>query len=74
MRLADRPPQPILRLRHRNQVNMIGHEAVRPDLDPPFSAPLAHQFKIRRIIFGVKKRLLPAISPLCYVMRQTRND
>ena len=74
MRLADGPPQAVLRLRDRNQVNMIGHEAVGPNLDPAFPAPVGHQFQISRIIFIAKERLLPTISALGYVIRQTRND
>ena len=34
VRLADGPPQTILRLWHRNQVDMIGHQAVSPPRSP----------------------------------------
>jgi len=73
MSLAESSPQPVLRLRHGNQVNVIGHQAIGPNLDPSLSAPVSHQFQISRIVFIAEERLLPTISSLRYVMRQTRN-
>jgi hypothetical protein len=37
--LADRPCQAIGRLRNRDQVDMIGHQAIRPDLDRVGATP-----------------------------------
>ena len=74
MSLTDAPPQAVLRLRHGNQVNMIGHKTIRPNLDPSFPTPVGHQFDISRIVFIAKKRLLPTIPALGYVMWQARND
>lgn len=73
MGLADRPPQTVLRLRNCNQMDVIGHQAVRPNLDPAFSAPVGHQLHVRRVVRVVEERLLPTISTLGYVMWQTRN-
>ena len=67
-------PRPSSDLRNRDQVNVIGHKAIRPNLDPTFLAPVGHQFHISRIVFIAKKRLLPTISTLGHMMRQTRND
>jgi hypothetical protein len=74
MGLADGPPQAVFRLRNRNQMNVIGHETVRPNLDSAFFAPIGHQFHVGQIILFAKKRLLPAIPTLDDMMRQTRND
>jgi hypothetical protein len=74
MSFADPAPQAIFGLRHRNQVNVIGHEAVCPDHDPSFPTPLGHQFDVGRIIFVVKERPLPTVPALGYVMRQAGND
>jgi hypothetical protein len=74
MGLANCPTQPILGTRDGNQMDMIGHQAVRPYLHSAFLAPIGHQFHIGRIVFVAKKRLLPTISTLGYVMWQTRND
>ena len=71
---ADRPSQAIGRLRHRDQVDMIGHQAVRPDLDLVSAAPLPHQFQVALVIVVTKERLLPAVSPLGDVMGQARDD
>jgi hypothetical protein len=74
MGLADGPGQPLLRLRHRDQMDVIGHQAVAPNLDAPFAAPLGYQLQLRGIVFVAEKRLLSAISPLRYVVRQARHD
>ena len=74
MGLANGSRKPLLRTRDRNQMDMIGHQAVGPYLHPAFLTPLGHQFHIGRIIFIAKERLLPTISTLGYMMRQTRND
>ena len=41
--------------RHRDQVNVVGHEAVGPDLDPMLPAPLGHEFHVGRIVSLAKK-------------------
>jgi hypothetical protein len=74
MRLADRPCQTVVRLRDRNQMHVVGHQALRPDLDVPLAAPLGHQFQIRLIVVVVEKRLLPTISTLGHMVRQTRHN
>ena len=55
-------------------MNVIGHQAVRPDAHPSLPAPLGHQLQVSRVIILAKERLLPPISSLGYVVRQTRND
>jgi hypothetical protein len=55
-------------------MDVVGHETVRPNLDPAFPAPVGHQFHVGRVVSIAKKRLLPTISTLGYVMRQTRNN
>ena len=58
------PPKAILRLRHGDQVNVIRHQAEGPYLDRAIAAPLGHQFDVGRIIFVLKKRLLPTVPAL----------
>ena len=53
-------------------MNMVGHQAVRQDLDVVNAAPVPHQFQVALVIFIAKEHLLPAISPLCDVMRKTK--
>ena len=74
MSLANGTRQSIFRPRHRNQMNVIGHQAVRPNVDAALAAPLGHQIQVGRIIVVAKERLLPAVAPLRYVMRQAGHD
>ena len=74
MSLADRSPQAIRRLRNRDQMNVIGHEAIRPNGNSTFLAPIGHQLHISRIVFLAEKGLLPTISTLGHVMWQPRHD
>ena len=74
MDLTDRPIQSIGRLRDRDQMDMIGLQAVRPDLDVVQAAPLGHERQAALVIFVRKERLLSAVSALCDVMRQTGCD
>jgi hypothetical protein len=55
-------------------MDMIGHQAVRPDLDLVSAAPLSHQFQVALVIFVTKERLLSAVSALGDVMGQTSCD
>jgi hypothetical protein len=74
MHLADGESQSVGRLRNCDEMNMIGHQAISPDLDLVSAAPMCHQFQVALVIFITKERLLAAISPLRDVMRQTRCD
>ena len=55
-------------------MNVIGHEAIAPDLDALLAAPLGHQFDVGRVVVIAKEGLLSAVAALGYVMRQTGND
>ena len=55
-------------------MDMIGHQAVRQDLNLVSAAPFCHQFQVALVIFITKERLLPAVSTLGYVLGKTRND
>ncbi len=68
VRLADGPSQAIGRLRDRDQVNVIGHEAAGPHCDLVNTAPLPHELQVAAVILIAKERLLPAVSPLGDVM------
>src|SRR3974390_2990133 len=73
VRLADRSSQPLLRRRNGNQMDMIGHEAITPYFHPLVTAPISHQFQIRRVISVVKEGRLATVSPLGYMVRDPRN-
>ena len=74
MHLADRASQSVGRVRNCDEMDMIGHQAVRPDLDLVGAAPLPHELQVDPVIFIAKERLLPAVSPLGDVVRQARCD
>ena len=73
MRLADRPPQTLFGSRHRDQVDVIGHEAIAPYIHALFAAPLRHELHVTRVVLAAEKRLLPTVATLRYVVRHTRN-
>ena len=74
MCLADGPTQTVRGPGHGDQVDVIGHEAVRPDFNLLGKAELGHQLQVAEVILVAEKRLLPSVSPLCDVVRQTRGD
>lgn len=74
MRLAEDGTQAIFIMRHYNQVHMIRHQTVRPDLRPTTRNGFRQQFNIVTIIVVMEKRLLPTIAALCDMMRITRNN
>jgi hypothetical protein len=69
VRFPDGSPQSIGRLRDGDQVDVVGHQAISPNLHPVLPAPLTHQLQVRSVVLQAKKRLLPTISPLRNVMR-----
>ena len=61
MRLPDRASQSFGRLRDRDQVHVIGHEAVAPDLDVLRAAEPGPQFHVALVILVTEESLLPAV-------------
>jgi len=55
-------------------MDMIGHEAVRQDLDLEDAAPFSHEFKVALVICVTKERLLSPVSALSDVMGKARCD
>jgi hypothetical protein len=61
-------------LRYCYQMDMIGHQAMRHDLDLESVAPLCHELDVTLVIFVTERRLLSAVSALSDVMRKARCD
>ena len=74
MRLADRSAQPIRRLRHRDEMNVVGHEAVRPDIDSKSLARVRQQRDVQEVVLRTKECGLFAVATLRDVVGQTRDD
>jgi hypothetical protein len=60
--------------RRRDQMHMIGHQAISPDRHAALFAPLAHQLQIGRVILLAKERRLPTVPSLGNVMRHPGNN
>jgi hypothetical protein len=55
-------------------MDMIGHQAIRQDLDLESVAPLCHELDVALVNFVAEKSLLPAVSALSDVMRKSWCD
>jgi hypothetical protein len=64
MGLSYRMAQSILIGGNSNQMNVIGHQAVPPNVNRVLSAPMRHQFYIGLIVIVIEKFLLPSVAPL----------
>ena len=73
MHFADRPSQTIGRLRDRDQVHVIGHQTVGPDLNVLGPEELSHQLDVAAVIL-VTKLLLATVPPLSNMVRQAGSN
>ncbi len=64
----EHPLQSIVGCRNGNQVNMIGHEAIRKHFNLAFIAIFLEPQQICFAIFVGEKDVIAPISPLRYVM------
>src|SRR5882762_5196635 len=55
-------------------MGVIGHEAIRPDLDAASVAPLGHQRRVQEVVVVAEEGLLSAVSALRDVMRKIRDN
>lgn len=69
MRLPDGTPESVLRFGNCDQMHMVGHQAVGPNLYASAPAPISHDLQISPIILHTERSLLPAVTPLADVMR-----
>jgi len=73
MGFADSSTQPILGLGYSNQVDMIRHQTVCPDLNLSLPAPLSQQIDVLLLVLRTKECSLSTVSPLGDVMRNPWN-
>jgi hypothetical protein len=74
MDLSDRLSQSIARLGHGDQMDMIGHQAVRQNLDLDGAATLCKKADVALIVLVTKERLLAAVATLGDVMGRAKCD
>ena len=58
----------------QNQVNVIRHQAVRPDRYLVLITPATHQCDIKTVVSVTKEGLLATIAALRYMQGNTGND
>ena len=69
MRFSDRQSQTIGPLWSQDKVNMIGHETVRPNLDPRLARLLGQQIAIDLVVAVLEEDRLSSIPALRHVVR-----
>ena len=62
-----------LNLRHRDQVNVIWHQTICPNLNPEPATPIRHQGQIFLVITVMEKDFLASVATLSNVMGYVRN-
>lgn len=73
MRLTNCTPQRVRFARNQDEVHMVGHEAIRPDLNASFEALLGQQIAIEFVIAILEKDRLAPIPALRDMVRKIRN-
>ncbi len=74
MSFPDGESEPALVGGNDNQVDVIGHQTVRPDLDASFPGLLGKEAAIDLLVAVFEEDRLPAIAALRHVMRAVGND
>jgi hypothetical protein len=64
MGLSDPKSQAVFSLWHGNQVNMVGHQAIGPDLHGTLPAPLRHERDVGLVILICEEGRQSAVAPL----------
>ncbi|MGH6879225.1 MAG: hypothetical protein ACREHV_17835 [Rhizomicrobium sp.] len=74
MGLADCARETFLPPRHDNEVNVIGHQTINPDLRAGVLNLLSHRIAIDFVVAVFKEDGLAAIAALRNVMRHARQN
>jgi hypothetical protein len=74
MRLSHCVTEAVGLHRNGNEINVIGHETIRPNINFVMPARIGHQGDIFSIIIVAEKSLHAAVSPLREMMRYARYD
>lgn len=72
-RLADGEAEPRFIARREDQMDVVGHEAIGPDLHAA-STGLLGQIAVDLLVAVFKEDRLAAVAPLGHVMRQSGHD
>ena len=66
--LPDGQAQAIFRGGHKDQVNMVRHQAIRPHRHTVFRTPMSHQFTIQLVVLVAEECRLSPVAPLGHVV------
>ena len=66
--------QAILALRNCNNMNMVGHQAIRPYFDSSIVLVFSQEFQIRKIVIGAEECLQPPDATLRDMMWIARDN
>jgi len=70
VRLADRPRETVRRPRRENQMDVVRHQAIGPDLHRRLAAALAQEVAIELVVRRLEEHRLAAVAALGHVMRE----
>ena len=69
MHVAEGAAQPVLVARGRDDVHVVGHQAIGPDLHPCLARGIGQQVQIQLIVAILEEGLLAAVAALRHVVR-----
>ena len=71
MQIGESPAQAVFVRRNEDDVHMIGHEAIDPDLRSGACAALCEKIELERVVAVLKEVPFTPVPHLGYVMRKT---
>ena len=74
VRGAERPRQAAVIARPQDQVNMVGHQAMGPNLDTELLRLLREEIAVDVLIAVLEEHRLAPIAARCHMMRQTGSN
>lgn len=66
--------QSIFMARHNDDMNMVGHQAIAPDLQPCLPRGLAQQIFIKHIVLIIEECWQATVASLGHMMRKARDN
>ena len=74
VRIGEGPAQPVVMTGHNDDMNMVGHQAIAPDLRSRLPRRLAQQIFVKRIVVIIEECWQATIASLGYMMRKARDN
>ena len=74
VRVGEGPPQAVLVRRHDDDVDMVGHQAIAPDLRARPVRRLGEQIAIERVVAVLEEGLRAPVAALGHVIGNSREE